>query len=349
LVRTLWPTTLHPIEVAAEYQPGLVSVITPTHNRARYIRRCLKSVHGQSYRPIEHLIVDDGSTDGTASIVEQDARDHEGGHYRVRYIKQENAGAPAARNRGLSESRGEFVQYLDSDDVLHLKKVEIHVAALRKRPECDYVWSEHNAFDADHSDPDFVTYDADALVANSRYIARAETFVTPGNVWTGLYRRSICRAIGPWNEDLKCWEDLEYQMRFTSLAPRCRYVDAVLAAMGNHDAGRIQALGGRVEGIEAGLTALHFMEKTLEAFQVPCGTHARSSVARFYLSIAKLALRYRRPKLAAAAIEGALRNRRDRTFLTRVALLNVMRRLVGSPATAAATDFYSRWRLGLDR
>ncbi|WP_127792773.1 glycosyltransferase family A protein [Agromyces sp. LHK192] len=87
-----------------------VSVILPTYNRARLIERAIGSVLSQTHRELELIVVDDGSTDDTAALVEQV------GDERVSFIRQENAGAPSARNRGVAAARGAWVAFQDSDD-----------------------------------------------------------------------------------------------------------------------------------------------------------------------------------------------------------------------------------------
>lgn len=91
----------------------MVSVILPTFNRAQLIGRAIESVLTQDHREIELIIVDDGSSDGTAAVID-DARTRDP---RIRYIRQENAGAPTARNRGVAQARGEWIAFQDSDDV----------------------------------------------------------------------------------------------------------------------------------------------------------------------------------------------------------------------------------------
>jgi len=103
----------------------LVSVIIPTFNRAALIRRAIESVLRQTYATFEILVADDASTDNTSSVVSAV------GDSRIRYLKSEiNAGASAARNRGLAAAKGEFVAFLDSDDVWMPDKLELQMAAM---------------------------------------------------------------------------------------------------------------------------------------------------------------------------------------------------------------------------
>src|SRR3954451_22735593 len=90
------------------YAP-LVSCIVPVFNGERYLREALQSILAQSYRPIEVVVVDDGSTDRSPVVVAGFGRE-------VRYLRQENAGPAAARNHGVQEARGELLAFLDADD-----------------------------------------------------------------------------------------------------------------------------------------------------------------------------------------------------------------------------------------
>ena len=97
-----------------------VSIIIPSFNRARFLPETLRSVLGQSVADLECIVVDDGSSDGTKELVAGfSARDS-----RVRYLQQVNKGPSAARNFGLEESRGRYIQFLDSDDVIVQDKLE---------------------------------------------------------------------------------------------------------------------------------------------------------------------------------------------------------------------------------
>src|SRR5437870_9005869 len=120
-------------------QHGLVTTIVPVFNRAGMLREAVASVIGQTYRPIEVVIVDDGSTDDTPETADGLARVHP----EIRVVHQVNTGVGGAREAGRTAASGEFIQHLDSDDLLEPRKFEWQVAGLRSRPDCDasYGWT----------------------------------------------------------------------------------------------------------------------------------------------------------------------------------------------------------------
>lgn len=118
----------------------MVSVIIPVYNGERYIEKSIKSVLDQSFRDIEIIIVDDGSTDGTANIIKK---------YNVRYIYQNNKGPSAARNRGIKEAKGEYISFLDADDIYYPLKIEEQVQILEKFKDVDLVYNAVNVIDGD--------------------------------------------------------------------------------------------------------------------------------------------------------------------------------------------------------
>ncbi|MFI6075327.1 CDP-glycerol glycerophosphotransferase family protein [Actinoplanes sp. NPDC051343] len=106
--------------------PGLVSVVVPIYNVEPFLRDCLDSLRAQTYRDLEVILVDDGSTDGCAAIAEEFVR----ADPRFQLIRQENSGLSIARNNGLEHATGEFVAFVDSDDVLAAHAYELLVLAL---------------------------------------------------------------------------------------------------------------------------------------------------------------------------------------------------------------------------
>ncbi|MCX6033075.1 MAG: glycosyltransferase family A protein [Chloroflexi bacterium] len=111
----------------------LVSVIIPTFNRAGYLIEAIESVLAQSYRPIEIIVVDDGSTDGTAEEIVS----HFGAA--VRYAWQLNQGASVARNAGIALAQGDLLAFLDSDDLWEPEKLTLQVATLITNPDTEAV------------------------------------------------------------------------------------------------------------------------------------------------------------------------------------------------------------------
>jgi len=121
----------------------MISVIIPLYNKARHIKRALDSVLAQTFQGFEVIVVNDGSTDGSERVVEN-YKDP-----RVRLISQSNAGASAARNRGISEARAGLIAFLDADD----EWLPGHLAAIdrlaRKYPECGAFCTNHRTVGAD--------------------------------------------------------------------------------------------------------------------------------------------------------------------------------------------------------
>src|SRR6202035_16017 len=95
----------------------LISAIIPTYNRAALLVRALASVAAQDYRPIEAIVIDDGSTDGTAEIIPTQQRLLSEHGIALTFHRQENAAPGQARNTGISLSQGSFLSFLDSDDL----------------------------------------------------------------------------------------------------------------------------------------------------------------------------------------------------------------------------------------
>jgi hypothetical protein len=119
----------------------LVTVIIPTYNRAQLVTEALDSVYGQTHRPIECIVVDDGSTDDTVEVVKKWKRARTGDDFCIRLLQQENHGAPAARNRGMEAARGDDLLFLDSDDQLTENALTALTHA-QKRRDADVVYGD---------------------------------------------------------------------------------------------------------------------------------------------------------------------------------------------------------------
>lgn len=192
----------------------LVSVIVPALNSARFIGRTLRSIAAQSHRPIEIIVVDDGSVDDTPNIVSRLAQDDP----RIRLFRRDHGGAPAARNFAASQARGEFLAPCDSDDLWHSEKIASQLAALQAGPPkrgVAYCWSvgidENDAVimpNWAHSvDEGNVLY---AMIANS----------LPGSGSSPLICRACFDAAGGYPEDVPNAD--EWQL-YIALAGICEF------------------------------------------------------------------------------------------------------------------------------
>ncbi len=225
-----------PAAAAPASIPGLVSTIIPVHNRAALLREAVASVLAQTYRPIEIILVDDGSTDDTGPAADALAAEQPG---LIRVIHQANAGPGAAREAGRQMARGEFIQYLDSDDLLLPRKFELQVAALRARPECGLAYGitrlvdEHGAI---RQEPFKRTGAGLTRLFPAMLVERWWSTHTP------LWRRTACDAIGPWS---RWWtqEDWEYDARAAALGFEAAYCPETLSATRWHPAARLSRRG----------------------------------------------------------------------------------------------------------
>jgi glycosyltransferase involved in cell wall biosynthesis len=210
---------------------GLVSAIVPVHNRPLQLGDAVHSVLAQTYRPIEVIIVDDGSTDETPAVVDALAAKHPA---EIRVIHQANAGPGLAREAGRRAARGEFIQYVDSDDVLMPEKFELQVAGLRANPDCGVAYGCTR----------FLHTDGRVEVPLKGTGTRVDKMF-PGFLrsrwWstvTPLFRTSICDAAGPWT-DLLLEEDWEYDCRVAALNVKLHFCDACVAEVRDHGQNRL--------------------------------------------------------------------------------------------------------------
>ncbi len=181
-----------------------MSVVIPTYNGVRYLAESIESALAQTYRPIEILVIDDGSTDGETRQVIESYGDP------VRYIRQENAGTAAARNTGVANAKGEFVALLDHDDLWVPEKLERQMPAFKGAPRLGVAYAAIEFFDADsgrvtsHYFPGG-KLDFHALLGHQ---------VLP--IQTVIFRRSVLEEIGPFDITLRGTDDWDMGIRIAA-------------------------------------------------------------------------------------------------------------------------------------
>jgi glycosyltransferase involved in cell wall biosynthesis len=203
-------------------KPGLVSVVVPVFNRSRALREAAESVFSQTYPEWELFVVDDGSTDDTPQVARELADRHPG---KVRVLTQSNLGPGAAREAGRLQARGEFVQFLDSDDLLLPQKFELQVAGLRSAPACvasygGVRWRK----------PDGTT-EGRAIRRTGEEVSSLFPSFLVERWWptlAPLHRSGVLDRIGPWLP-LRLHEDWEYDCRLAAVGGTLHFVPEIIA------------------------------------------------------------------------------------------------------------------------
>lgn len=216
----------------SDFIPGMVSVIIPVYNRGSLVAESIASVLEQTWRPVEVILVDDGSTDDTPRCLDDFAVRYP---ELVRVIHMENAGPGAARERGERQARGEFIQYLDSDDLLIPDKFASQIEGLRQNPECGISYGAT------------LSMDEDGTISRepNKWTAKRIDYMFPGfishrwwNTSTPLYRVELIKRASGWlhtyNE-----EDWEHDCRIAAQKPKLHFIPRVVSIHRNHSGDRL--------------------------------------------------------------------------------------------------------------
>lgn len=185
----------------------LVSIVIPCHNAAPYLAATLESVFAQTWPHCEVILVDDGSTDDSASLAQ--AYVARG----LQVLTQPNRGAAAARNAGLAAVRGEFIQFLDADDLLAPDKIARQLAILGSAPRDALAMGPWGRFTGQPALATFApqtVYSATTGVEFLQLHYESGSMMQPGS-W--LAPRELLARAGPWNESLSLNDDGEYFAR----------------------------------------------------------------------------------------------------------------------------------------
>jgi len=207
----------------------LVSIIVPVYNRESILPYTLKNIAENIYRPLEVILIDDGSTDSSLAILYEFKERFAAEDFIIKVILQEHQGAPIARNNGYEHSEGEFIQYLDSDDRIDEEKFKIQTKMMLKSEAdfglCDfhYVYLEDNKYEY-HSNSQKL----------DKIINAQESF----GCGSPLLRRELTDKIA-WNPDLYRQQDVDYFLKAALLSKKIAYIDKPLYFYLNHDSERI--------------------------------------------------------------------------------------------------------------
>lgn len=186
---------------------GLVSVVIPLYNKESYIIQTLQSVMNQSYSNLECIIVDDGSTDKSAEITTRFISDNK---FSWRLISQVNSGQTKARNRGIHEARGEYIAFLDSDDLWPADKIKLQVEAIEDNPKSVLILSSYAIFSEEKSISRVVRHKKSKKMNTSWLDMRG---FGGGLESLGLVRKKTLDQIGSFDESLSTSSGLDLSLR----------------------------------------------------------------------------------------------------------------------------------------
>ena len=193
----------------------LVSVVVPAFNRAGIIRETIANIFQQTYKNIELIIVDDGSTDNTESILKSYGD-------RLRWAVQKNAGPSAARNRGIAMARGEIVAFQDSDDAWHPSKIERQVSLLERGGKSVVCCICNCTVEmADRTITSFENAPVDPPIEEGIWLNPAQVLATRFILFNqaAAIRREVLERIGGFDESFRLLEDMDLALRLALEGP----------------------------------------------------------------------------------------------------------------------------------
>ena len=213
----------------------LISVVIPTFNRTRQVQAALRSVLAQTYPEFEVIIVDDGSGDGTGEALQALISQEGYSSPRVRYFFRRNQGQSAARNFGIEKARGEFVAFLDSDDVWFPEKLEWQLRALERfKDKCSACITDARL--VDNRGMDISTFREcgwhceETLGIDFGAVRSLVKGRDPFWLSTLLVRTDVVKELGCFDDQLGYAEDHDFFFRLSLAAPFC-YVDKPLSLL----------------------------------------------------------------------------------------------------------------------
>ncbi|MBW8015234.1 MAG: glycosyltransferase family 2 protein [Planctomycetes bacterium] len=259
--------------IKSESDPFEISVVIPAYNAEKYVARAIDSVLSQTRRADEIIIVDDGSTDGTAEVVK-------GYGDKVRYIYQENSGASVARNTGINAATGEWIAFLDCDDEWLGEYLERQVGLIERNS--DLVWTGANYYkcccEDDHNRQ---LHDKGAgselLGGKEIYNDYFQAYIKGASGWTGslMIKRAALIEAGLFTASLPMANDIDMWWRIAYRWPRMGYNAEPLVVYHSHVADSITKKQRAPEllcDLIAGHLELSKSEGAYDRFR-PCAVH----------------------------------------------------------------------------
>jgi glycosyltransferase involved in cell wall biosynthesis len=267
----------------------LISVIIPTYNRAKRLKKAIDSVLAQSWQNFELIVVDDGSDDNTAELIEKYNTD-------IVYIRQENSGPAAARNRGIEKARHNLLAFLDSDDWFAENKMETQIEAMDQNPSylishTDEIWYRNGQ----------ILNQKLRHKRNSGDIFEQSLELCAVGMSTVMIRMEIFERYGLFDEEYPCCEDYEFWLRVSAKEKFLLVEKPLTLKDGGRDDQistiyrtgmdkfRIQAImkilaSGRLTEEQTGI-ARKELQRKCRIYGTGCIKHGRNEEGQYYLNL----------------------------------------------------------------
>jgi glycosyltransferase involved in cell wall biosynthesis len=251
----------------------LVSVIIPSYNRAAFIEAAIHSALDQTYVPVEVIVVDDGSTDGSYEKLQQ--WEERGELVLLTHPERRNRGQSASINLGIQQAAGSYIAVLDSDDMFAKEKLADQVAFLEANPETGMVYGQGHAVDADGNFLFKVPGDGHQELSDPNRLLLDCYMALPGG---SLIRRSVFEKAGLFEESFRAGQDHDMAIRIME-ATKCAYLPKLAFYYRKHD----DAIS--VKGLERRwLTGLEILRRANERYPYMRSTiRKRKAVLQFRL------------------------------------------------------------------
>lgn len=225
---------------AGAMNPALVTILIPCYNAEGYLDAALESAFRQTWPAVEIILINDGSSDNSLKIA------HPYVARGLTVIDQPNRGASAARNAGLKVARGDFIQYLDADDLLAPDKIELQMNALALAPAGSLATASWGSFENDptraHFNPEPIWADFDPI--NWLTCSWGGGGMMHPAAW--LTPRRVAEEAGPWDESLSLDDDGEYFCRIILRSTGVRFVHSARSYYRSHAGSRLSASSGEI-------------------------------------------------------------------------------------------------------
>jgi len=208
-----------------DFEFGLVSVIMPCYNSEKYLKEAIESVLNQTYPKVELIVIDDGSSDASRDVIKSYGD-------KIRAIYQENSGACIARNAGLSVAKGEYIQFLDADDLLDDQAIERCVAAID--PDTDIVFGNYDQISESGERVGEVTFCDEGSWGQAKifcYLLEKPARILISNL---LHKRRHIYEAGGFDRSLPRYQEANLHLRLAAMGVRFKYLNSSIGSVRFH-------------------------------------------------------------------------------------------------------------------